>query len=179
MIFLIHKMFFAIIRKSRVIGTTMLAKLIFKNIGANTKVYYNFYVSHVKNVSIGDNCTIEPDVRFISELADAVLTIKNNVKINQGVMLDFTGNLIIEEDVVISRNAYILTHSHGYDPRSKPLAKPLHIHKNVWIGANALIGENVSQIGENAIVAAGSIVTKDVPENTIVGGNPAKILKTR
>jgi acetyltransferase-like isoleucine patch superfamily enzyme len=56
-------------------------------------------------------------------------------------------------------------------------AKPIHIGKRVWLGANVTVLQGVT-IGENAIVAAGAVVTKDVPANTIVGGVPAKILKT-
>jgi acetyltransferase-like isoleucine patch superfamily enzyme len=54
--------------------------------------------------------------------------------------------------------------------------KPIHIKRNVWIGAGATILPGVT-IGENAIVAAGAVVSRDVPANTIVGGIPAKILK--
>ena len=179
MIFFLHKIFFAVMRRVRTRWSTLLAKMMFPKIGKHTKVYYNFKVSHVKNVTIGDHCTIESNVIFSSELPDASLTIGDNVKINFGVFVDFSGDITIDDDVVISRNSYILSHSHGYDPRSKPQPRPLHIHKNAWIGANAIIGENVNSIGENSIIAAGAIVTKDVPDNTIVGGNPAKIIKTR
>ena len=53
----------------------------------------------------------------------------------------------------------------------------IHIKKNAWIGANATILQGVT-IGENAVVAAGTVVSKDVPDNTIVGGIPAKIIRT-
>ncbi|MCZ2083871.1 MAG: sugar O-acetyltransferase, partial [Flavobacteriales bacterium] len=52
----------------------------------------------------------------------------------------------------------------------------IHIKKNAWIGANVTILQGVT-IGENSVVAAGAVVSKDVPDNTIVGGIPAKILK--
>jgi acetyltransferase-like isoleucine patch superfamily enzyme len=57
------------------------------------------------------------------------------------------------------------------------IAKPIHIGKKVWLGANVAILQGVT-IGDNAIVASGAVVTKDVPANTIVGGVPAKIIKT-
>jgi acetyltransferase-like isoleucine patch superfamily enzyme len=53
----------------------------------------------------------------------------------------------------------------------------IHIKRNAWIGANAVITQGVT-IGENAVVAAGAVVTKDVPDNKVVGGIPAKIIKT-
>lgn len=61
--------------------------------------------------------------------------------------------------------------------RKTPNSAPIIIGDNVWVGMNALILKGV-EIGENAIVAAYSVVTKNVPENTLVAGNPAKILKT-
>jgi len=54
---------------------------------------------------------------------------------------------------------------------------PVHIGRNAWIGVGAIILPGVT-IGENAVVAAGAVVTKDVAPNTIVGGNPAKLIKT-
>ena len=54
---------------------------------------------------------------------------------------------------------------------------PIHIEKNVWIGSNSTILPGVT-IGKNAVVAAGAVVTKDVSENTVVGGVPARIIKT-
>ena len=60
--------------------------------------------------------------------------------------------------------------------RKPAVRKPINIGNNVWTGMNSLILKGVS-IGENSIIAAHSVVTKDVPDNVIVGGNPAKILK--
>ena len=71
----------------------------------------------------------------------------------------------------------IETHSHGLEPRSKPKKKPLLIEDNVWIGAHVTILPNVNTIGENSIIGAGSIVTKDVKPFSIVAGNPAKHIK--
>ncbi len=56
------------------------------------------------------------------------------------------------------------------------IAKPIHIGKKVWLGANVTVLQGVT-IGDNAIVAAGAVVTKDVPANAIVGGVPAKVIK--
>ena len=61
--------------------------------------------------------------------------------------------------------------------RKPPNSAPIIIHDNVWVGMNSLILKGV-EIGQNSIVAAHSVVTRNVPENTLVAGNPAKIIKT-
>lgn len=70
------------------------------------------------------------------------------------------------------------TINHGQNPinRADNYPAPIHIGKKVWIGSHATILSGVT-IGDNAIVAAGAVVTKDVPANTVVGGVPAKIIK--
>ncbi|MNE70842.1 Maltose O-acetyltransferase [compost metagenome] len=81
--------------------------------------------------------------------------------------------------MLIAPKVSLLTEGHpiSIEDRHSLIPKPIHIKKNAWIGANATILQGVT-IGENAIVAAGSVVSKDVPDNTIVGGIPAKFLKT-
>lgn len=73
----------------------------------------------------------------------------------------------------------MLTEGHPLSPENRHslTVGPIRIKKNAWIGAAATIAQGVT-IGENSVVAAGAVVTKDVPDNTAVGGVPAKILKT-
>ena len=81
-------------------------------------------------------------------------------------------------DALIGHNATLCTLNHIPDPaqRAGMTAKPIHIGKRVWLGANVTVLQGVT-IGDNAIVAAGAVVTKDVPANAIVGGVPAKVIK--
>ena len=67
---------------------------------------------------------------------------------------------------------------HGIYDRAIPVGKtkPIILEENVWIGDRAVVGKGVT-IGKNSIVAAGAVVVKDVPENVVVGGNPAKVIK--
>lgn len=90
----------------------------------------------------------------------------------------FLALITIEEGVFIAPHCVLATEYHPEDPekRHSLLTKPIIIKKNAWIGANATILAGVT-IGENAIVAAGAVVGKDVPENTIVGGMPAKVIR--
>ena len=107
-----------------------------------------------------------------------------HTKIGKNVFINFDcvfldlGGIIIEDNVQIAPKVSLLTESHPLNPseRQSLIPKPIHIKKNVWIGANATILQGVT-IGENAVVAAGSVVSKDVPDNVVVGGTPAKILK--
>ncbi|WGE82214.1 sugar O-acetyltransferase [Actinobacillus equuli subsp. haemolyticus] len=108
----------------------------------------------------------------------AHIRIGKRVFINTGVMLTDLGGITLEDDVLIGPRVNIITVDHPIAPaeRRGVIVKPVVIKKNVWIGAGATILAGVT-VGENAIVAAGAVVTKDVPANTIVGGVPAKILK--
>lgn len=102
-----------------------------------------------------------------------------NVFINQNCTLYDLGGVEIGDDVLIGPNVSILTSGHPLDPgqrRSVTTGKPIVIGRNVWIAAGATILGGVT-IGENSVVAAGSVVTRDVPANVLVGGNPARLIR--
>lgn len=100
------------------------------------------------------------------------------VFVNSGCIFMDRGGITLEDGVFVGPNVNIITENHAEQPelRHNVYAKPILIKQNVWIGAAAVILAGIT-IGENAIVAAGAIVTKDVPDNAIVGGNPAKIIR--
>lgn len=108
-----------------------------------------------------------------------------HTKIGKNVFINFDcvfldlGGITIEDNVLIAPKVSLLSEGHPINPVERQSLVPgkIHIKKNAWIGAGATILQGVT-IGENAVVAAGSVVSKDVPDNTIVGGVPAKILKT-
>jgi acetyltransferase-like isoleucine patch superfamily enzyme len=106
------------------------------------------------------------------------ITIGKNVFINFNCTLLDLGGITIADNVLIGPNVSILSEGHPVSPieRHSLIPKSIYIKKNTWIGAGATILQGVT-IGENAIVAAGAVVSKDVPDNTIVGGIPAKIIK--
>ncbi len=130
-------------------------------------------------VSIGTDCYLWRGVAASGELKGAPLVIGDGVQINRNVHLDTTGGLIIGPGVLISEAAVIYTHDHGFDPRSVPQPCPKVIAADVWIGAGAMILPQCHRIGRGAVIGAGAVVIKDVPDGAIVGGNPARILRYR
>jgi acetyltransferase-like isoleucine patch superfamily enzyme len=107
------------------------------------------------------------------------IRVGRNVFINQNCTFYDLGGIDIADEVMIGPNVSIITSGHPLEPsqrRSRVLAKPIVIERNVWIAANVTIIGGVT-VGENSVVAAGSVVTKDVPRNTLVGGNPAKAIR--
>lgn len=102
--------------------------------------------------------------------------IGKNVVINSDCLMMAAGGITIEDEVMIAANAQLISNNHDLDNRWIITCKPIHIGRRVWIGAGATILPGVT-IGENAVVGAGSVVTKDVEANTIVAGNPAKVIR--
>ena len=103
-----------------------------------------------------------------------------NVFVNQNCTFYDLGGLDIADDVMIGPNVSLITSGHPIEPsqrRASVTARPIVIERNVWIAAGATVIGGVT-IGENSVVAAGSVVTRDVPPNTLVGGNPAKIIRS-
>jgi acetyltransferase-like isoleucine patch superfamily enzyme len=108
------------------------------------------------------------------------ISIGRNVFVNQNCTFYDLGGLDIADDVMIGPNVSIITSGHPVEPsrrRACTIAKPVVIERNAWIAAGATIIGGVT-VGENAVVAAGSVVTKNVPPNTLVGGNPARVIRS-
>ena len=108
------------------------------------------------------------------------IRVGRNVFVNQNCTFYDLGGLDIADDVMIGPNVSLITSGHPIEPsrrRDRVVAKPIVIERNVWIAAGATIIGGVT-VGENSVVAAGSVVTKDVPPNTLVGGNPARVIRS-
>ena len=100
------------------------------------------------------------------------------VFINAGCCFQDQGGIEIGDDCLIGHQVVLATLNHDFDPekRANMTPAPIRLGRRVWIGAHATVLAGVT-IGDNAIIAAGAVVTKDVPENTLVGGVPARVLK--
>lgn len=128
--------------------------------------------------NIGEKTTISTGTT-IHKKSDPVF-IGKNCSINRNVLFNAASPIKIGECCQIAFNVAFLTSNHelttDFKNKRKVISGPISIEDFVWIGANAIILSNV-KIGRGSVVAAGSVVTKDVPENTLVGGIPAKIIK--
>ncbi|MBW4629626.1 MAG: sugar O-acetyltransferase [Brasilonema octagenarum HA4186-MV1] len=107
------------------------------------------------------------------------IRVGRNVSVNQNCTFYDVGGLDIADDVMIGPNVSIITTGHPLEPsqrRKVTIGKPIVIERNVWIATGAIIIGGVT-IGKNSVVAAGSVVTKDVPPNALIGGNPARVIR--
>lgn len=138
-------------------------------------------------IDVGDNVTIRDDCVIDTGLLNNIgtsLTIGARVGISQKCFLQVSGDLIIGNDVIIGPNCSIFTENHKYNDNLAPIknqgvirAKTI-IEEDVWIGSNSTILAGV-RVGHGAIIAAGSVVTKDVTSLTVVAGVPASIIRIR
>jgi len=134
---------------------SLLSRITGTEIDESVAVFTPLYINYGKHTRIGKNVFINFDCTFLD-----------------------LGGITIEDNVLIAPKVSLLSEGHPLSPHNRHSLTVGHIHikKNAWIGAGATILPGVT-IGENAIVAAGAVVSKDVPANTIVGGIPAKIIK--
>jgi len=107
------------------------------------------------------------------------ITVGKNVFINSGCRFQDQGGIIIGDNAFIGHNAVLATLDHGLSPSDRSSMYPARIviGENVWLGANVTVLKGVT-IGDNAVVAAGAVITQDVPANMVVGGVPAKAIKS-
>lgn len=134
---------------------SLLGQITGSEIDESVVVFTPLYINYGKHTKIGKNVFINFDCVFLD-----------------------LGGITIEDDVFIAPKVSLLSEGHptSIDDRHSLIPNAIHIKKNAWIGAGATILPGVT-IGENAVVAAGAVVSKDVAPNTIVGGVPAKFIK--
>ena len=104
------------------------------------------------------------------------VTIGKNVFINSNCLMMSRGGITIEDDVMIAANTSLISNNHDLYERQVLVCKPIVIKKGAWIGAGATILPGVT-VGKYAVVGAAAVVTHDVPDYTVVVGNPARVTK--
>lgn len=134
---------------------------------------YNALVKELFIGNIGEGSRVMPPITVVRG---------NSVKIGHGVvimnnaLMMAAGGITIDDGVMVAANAQLISNNHDLYDHAVLTCKPVHLKRNCWIGAGATILPGVT-VGENAVVGAGSIVTRDVEDNTVVAGNPARVVK--
>ena len=133
----------------------LLSRLFGKTVDESFRVFPPFYTDFGKNITVGKNVFINACCHFQDH-----------------------GGVSLGDGCQIGHNVVFATLNHGLAPedRQTTYPAPITLGENVWVGSNSTILQGVT-IGDNAVIAAGAVVTKDVPENTIVGGVPARIIR--
>lgn len=127
--------------------------------------------------STGEDVYMEPNIRF---------DYGYNTHVGENFFANFDCTILdvcevkIGDNCMIAPGVHIYTASHPLDSTErisgKEFAKPVTIGNNVWIGGSSVINPGI-KIGDNVVIASGAVVTKDVPDNVVVGGNPAKVIR--
>lgn len=127
---------------------------------------------------VGENCYIEPP--FHSNWGGKHVHLGNNVYFNFNATLVDDTHIYIGDSTLIGPNVTLATAGHPILPELREKALqfnlPIHIGKNCWLGAGVIILPGVT-IGDNTVIGAGSVVTKDIPANVVAVGNPCKVLR--
>lgn len=133
----------------------LFARITAKPVGKGLKIETPFYTDFGKNIAVG-----------------------NYVFINAGCKFQDQGGIVIGDETFIGHNTVLATLDHDIDPEKRNILHPapIRIGSRVWIGANVVVTKGVT-IGNNSIIAAGAVVTHDIPANVIAAGVPAKVLR--
>ena len=167
----------------------LLTRLIFPNARI---VRFPIYIRGRSLMKIGDGLTTGVNVRldaFAPGKKAHVLIVGKHVQINDSVHIAAIESVVIGDHVLIASRVFISDHNHGYyqsqddlsgpeiPPVDRPLSsRPVRIGNRVWLGEQVCILPGVT-VGDGAIVGANSVVTRDIPENTIAAGNPARVIR--
>jgi acetyltransferase-like isoleucine patch superfamily enzyme len=141
----------------------------------HTMPYTDEYNSLLKELlgEMGEGSRVMPPTTVVR---GQNVKIGKNVVVMTNSLFMSAGGITIEDDVLVAANAQLISNNHDPEEHQILTCKPVVLKRNCWIGAGATILPGVT-VGENAIVGAGAVVTKDVEPNTVVGGIPAKLIK--
>lgn len=146
------------------------------NIGYHTPEEIRRLMTELTGYEIDESFCMFPP--FFSDFGKNI-HIGKNVFINSDCKFQDQGGIFIGDGVLIGHKVVLATLNHDMSPEKRRgmYPKPIKIGRNVWIGSNSTVLPGVT-VGDNAVIGAGSVVTKDIPENTVAAGNPARVIKT-
>lgn len=148
-------------------------------------IHRNVSITCPRSISIGAGCHLARDSKLYAT-PESRITIGENFSTNANVMINARGKgrIIIGDNVLIGPNVVLRSNNHIFERPDRLIIDQgmtegeIVIGNDVWIASNAVILQNV-QIGDGVVVAAGSVVTKSVPSYMVVGGAPARAIKSR
>jgi acetyltransferase-like isoleucine patch superfamily enzyme len=160
----------------------------FAHFGKKTVVMSPFRLLGEERISLGDNVFIGSDswLQTISENGETsiALSIGRGTSIAGACVISAAQSIVIEEDVLLARNVYISDHIHKYVEAGTPVLAqgidkvlPVLIKRGAWLGQNVVVCPGVT-IGEGAVIAANSVVNRDIPQYCVAAGAPAQVVKT-
>lgn len=155
-----------------------------KSIGMKCYIEKNCHFRGLKNIVLGSQVSIGSDSYLFSDNGSINIGNKTSFNINCNLNASIGGNISIGSNCLVGPNVVIHTSNHIFDNLEIPIREQghtcadIHIADNVWIGANVIVLPGVT-IETGAVIAAGSVVNKNVSENTVVGGVPAHFIKNR
>ncbi len=165
----------------------------FKIIGENAYMQFPLYLFGGKHIIVGKNFSSDQRLRldtfenYLGDKFNPEIIIGDNVSIQKDCHIGAINKIVIGNNVQIAGKVYICDHSHGeitiqsikFSPAKRKLISKgaVIIEDNVWIGEGVAVLPNVT-IGENSVVGANSVVTKSFPKNSIIGGIPAKLIRS-
>ena len=155
--------------------TTFLYRYIQRCVGKNSIVGRGTKIINFTNVKIGSNCLIQ-DYVYMRAGADGRIEIGDHCAINSFAKLFGHGGIEIQEHSQLGPGCLLTTTHHDYIDNLRTEFRKITIGRRVWIGANTIILSGV-KIGDSSVIGAGSIVTKEIPPNSIAVGSPAKVIK--
>jgi acetyltransferase-like isoleucine patch superfamily enzyme len=156
--------------------TTAIFRYVKRCVGKGTIVEPQTKIINAANVVIGQHCLLKEAV-YIRAGVQGQVTLKDRVAINGFCKIYGHGSVEIGEDTQIGPGTLITTTVHNYQSALETRYLPVVIGEGVWIGANVTVLPGVT-IGDQAVIGAGAVVTKDIPANTVAVGVPAKVVKT-
>lgn len=139
--------------------------------------------AYTKRYNMGKDCKIQYAVELCREhYLNGTIEIGNNVLLAKHVFIDYSGEVIIKNGVKLTNGVAIESHHRDLEAYNKGkdvnIGTKLIIEENAYIGTRAIILDSCNYIGKNARIGAGAVVTKDIPDNSVAVGVPAKVVRT-